>query len=177
MRGKIGLLIEQWQKICILAERIIKRREAAAVRTHPALFKRTFLSAHLALPASDTPTSPVSSTASLASSTVLPSSSSFYGILPTTAPLFGSLRPDGAADGGNYTLRHADPQADLARLNITLNALNEINEQCWRGEGCELCLGVRHGLGEVSSHVQRQSDDLEQRVGLRVLFLFYIQHS
>ncbi|KJA28004.1 hypothetical protein HYPSUDRAFT_34271 [Hypholoma sublateritium FD-334 SS-4] len=30
VRGKISPLIEQWQRICILAERIIKRREAAA---------------------------------------------------------------------------------------------------------------------------------------------------
>lgn len=30
IRGKLNPLIEQWQRICILAERIIKRREAAA---------------------------------------------------------------------------------------------------------------------------------------------------
>ncbi|KAK2462707.1 hypothetical protein APHAL10511_005225 [Amanita phalloides] len=30
IRGKLGSLIEQWQRICILAERIIRRREAAA---------------------------------------------------------------------------------------------------------------------------------------------------
>ncbi|KAG9313037.1 hypothetical protein JVU11DRAFT_6477 [Chiua virens] len=30
VRGKINPLIEQWQKICVLAERIIKRRESAA---------------------------------------------------------------------------------------------------------------------------------------------------
>lgn len=33
VRGKVGSLIEQWQKICILAERMIKRREAAAADT------------------------------------------------------------------------------------------------------------------------------------------------
>ncbi|EEB96244.1 hypothetical protein MPER_04650, partial [Moniliophthora perniciosa FA553] len=30
IRRRLGPLVEQWQRICILAERIIKRREAAA---------------------------------------------------------------------------------------------------------------------------------------------------
>ncbi|TDL23609.1 hypothetical protein BD410DRAFT_768122 [Rickenella mellea] len=84
VRRKIGILIEQWQKICLLTERILKRREAAA--------------------------------------------------------------------------------ADLSRLNMTLNALNEVNEVCWRGDVCELCEGVRQGLTHVSGHVQIEADTLEQRV-------------
>jgi hypothetical protein len=31
LRSKVPLLIDHWQKICILSERMIKRREAAAV--------------------------------------------------------------------------------------------------------------------------------------------------
>ncbi|PAV19659.1 sorting nexin mvp1 [Pyrrhoderma noxium] len=83
VRLKLNVLIEQWQKICILAERIIKRREAAA--------------------------------------------------------------------------------ADLSRLTLTLNALNEVNAQCWRGDNCELCTGVRSGVEQVSNHIARQSDILDQR--------------
>jgi len=83
VRNKIGQLIEQWQKICILAERLIKRREAAA--------------------------------------------------------------------------------ADMSRLTMTLDALNEVNAQCWRGEECELCMGVRDGVQHVSKHIRDQADEAEQR--------------
>jgi len=84
--GKIGPQIEHWQKICILADRIVKRREAAA--------------------------------------------------------------------------------ADLSRLTITLNALNEVNAQCWRGDECELCDGVRGGLEHVSVYVMKQAEELDQRARL-----------
>ena len=127
--------------------------------------------------------SPPSSPLSLASSVLpqLPSVTVFGSF--AAAPLVGSARPDGASDGGYYTSYFEDPQADLSRLTITLNALNEVNAQCWRGhgaDGCELCSGVRHGLEQVSSHVARQSDNLDQRVNdslfpsmHRILLSFY----
>jgi len=31
-RQKIGMLVEQWTRLCTLVERVLKRREAAAVR-------------------------------------------------------------------------------------------------------------------------------------------------
>ncbi|KAF8141550.1 hypothetical protein EV363DRAFT_1308412 [Boletus edulis] len=83
VRGKINPLIEQWQKICLLTERIIKRRESAA--------------------------------------------------------------------------------ADLARLTNVLRVVVEVNERCWRGDDCELCDGVRTGIGRIAEHTQQQSDLLEQR--------------
>ncbi|KIJ20909.1 hypothetical protein PAXINDRAFT_165733 [Paxillus involutus ATCC 200175] len=83
VRGKINPLIEQWQRICILAERVIKRRESAA--------------------------------------------------------------------------------ADLARLTNVMRVIAEVNERCWRGDECDLCDGVRRGVGHVAEHTQRQSDLLEQR--------------
>ena len=169
------MVIEQWQKICLLAERLTKRREAAAVRDTHALFKRSFLSSVLipSVPSSagsrtsthvsSEPSSPVS----LASS-ILPTypSVSVFGSFAST-PLVGSARPDGNADGGFYTSYWENPQADLSRLTLTLNALNEVNSQCWRGDACELCSGVRAGLEEVSSHVARQSEESDQRVSLQ----------
>lgn len=175
VRGKIGAVIEQWQKICLLSERLIKRREAAAVRNPHALFRRKFLPSLLTPSVPSLPTSsaasmtssPPASPRSLASSVlpVLPSVTVFGSF--AAAPLVGSARPDGAADGGYYTSYFEDPQADMSRLTITLNALNEVNAQCWRGEGpdgCELCSGVRQGLEQVSSHVAKQSEDLDNRV-------------
>ncbi|KAI5118686.1 hypothetical protein M0805_003623 [Coniferiporia weirii] len=174
VRNKLGALIEQWQKICILAERIIKRREAAAVRSPHALFKRSFLSSVLihpvpstnlpAAPSTASPTSSPPASPTLLTSSILPGlpSVSVFGSF-ASAPLVGSTRPDGAADGGFYTSYWENSQADLSRLTMTLNALNEVNAQCWRGDGCELCLGVRTGLEQVSSHIAKQSDDLDQR--------------
>ena len=49
VRGKIGFLIEHWQRICLLTERIVRRREAAAVRLTPIL-RPSFLPTHLPLP-------------------------------------------------------------------------------------------------------------------------------
>ena len=165
------MLIEQWQKICILAERIIKRREAAAVRSPHALFKRNFLSSVLTPSITPGPfpvsVSEPSSPVSLASSVlpVLPSASVFGSFAST--PMVGSARPDGAADGGFYTSHWENSQADLSRLTLTLNALNEVNAQCWRGDNCELCTGVRSGVEQVSNHIARQSDILDQRVSLK----------
>lgn len=175
VRSKLNAVIEQWQKICLLAERLTKRREAAAVRDTHALFKRAFLSSILtpSVPpsigscTSSRTSSESSSPVSLASS-ILPvyPSGSLLGSFATT-PLVGSMRPDGNADGGFYTSYWENPQADLSRLSLTLNTLNEVNSQCWRGDACELCTGVRAGLGEVSSHVARQSEESDQRVSLQ----------
>lgn len=118
------------------------------------------------------PSSPISITASLPGSLSAPTfrnistasiAESIFGSF-AGSPLVGSSRPDGAADGGFYTPRWAEPQADMSRLTITLNALNEINGHCWRGDDCELCQGVREGLHHVSTHVQEQSDESERRV-------------
>ncbi|PPQ64781.1 hypothetical protein CVT24_007867 [Panaeolus cyanescens] len=148
VRGKVVPLIEQWQRICILAERIIKRREAAAVRTPPAL-RRAFLPTHFTLPT----LSPSSTTASIAESTVSSAPSmtgsltqSFLGFVP--APEHPT---------------HPDPQGDLARLTNTLRAVVEVNEVCWRGDDCELSNGVRQGLEQVAAHTQRHSEIAELR--------------
>ncbi|KAL5513289.1 MVP1 [Sanghuangporus vaninii] len=169
VRNKLSPVIEQWQKICILAERLIKRREAAAVRNPHAIFRRSFLSSVMtpsipssssaASPTSSPPASPVSMVSSVLP--VLPSVSVFGSF--ASAPIVGSARPDGSADGGFYTSYWEDSQADLSRLTISLNALNEVNAQCWRGDDCELCSGVRSGLEQVSNHIGKQSDNLDQR--------------
>ncbi|KAH9479355.1 Sorting nexin MVP1 [Psilocybe cubensis] len=143
VRGKISPLIEQWQRICILAERIIKRREAAAVRT-PAL-RRAFIRTHLTLPelspsstsSSLPPGSPRSMTASL--------SQSFLGF------------------NTNPNVLSSDNQGDLARLTNTLRVVVEVNETCWRGDDCELSNGVRSGLSQLAAHTQRHSEISELR--------------
>lgn len=63
--------------------------------------------------------------------------------------------------------RHAadDTQADTARLTNTLRSLVEVNDKCWRGDDCELCSGVRQGLGVLAQHTQIHADALEDRVG------------
>lgn len=86
VRGKLSPLIEQWQRICILAERMIKRHEAAA--------------------------------------------------------------------------------ADMTRLANVLRAIAEVNERCWRGDECDLCDGVRQGIGHVATHTQHHSDLLEERTNM-----------
>lgn len=86
VRGKLSPLIEQWQRICILAERMIKRHEAAA--------------------------------------------------------------------------------ADMTRLANVLRAIAEVNERCWRGDECDLCDGVRQGIGRVATHTQHHSDLLEERTNM-----------
>ncbi|KIM44744.1 hypothetical protein M413DRAFT_442700 [Hebeloma cylindrosporum] len=139
VRGRIVPLIEQWQRICILSERIIKRREAAAVRS-PAL-RRAFLPTHFTLP------------------DLSPSS--------TTAPLPGSL----PSMTGSLTQSFlgfditelTESQGDLSRLTNTLRSIVEVNENCWRGDDCELSNGVRSGLGQFAAHTQRHSEISEIR--------------
>ena len=146
VRSKISSLIEQWQKICILAERIIKRREAAAVRVSPPpLPGRNFMQAHFALP----PFSPAIS----ASSTADGETQSL-----TSSILSGLHLPR------NTGITGATQQSDTARLTNTLRALVEVNERCWRGDECELCSGVRQGLGIVAQHTQIHADAMEERV-------------
>ncbi|KAF9810448.1 hypothetical protein IEO21_06918 [Rhodonia placenta] len=140
VRHKVGFLVEHWQRICMLAERIVRRREAEAVRTPP-LVRRTYLPAHFALPPSLSPI--VSSASSDADS--------------MTSPILSGLRP--RASHGQLS----DGQADLARLTNTMKSLVEVNERCWRGDGCELCGGVKQGLSHVAVHTQKYSDLLEHR--------------
>ncbi|KAF8524191.1 hypothetical protein JB92DRAFT_3081791 [Gautieria morchelliformis] len=83
VRNKLNLLIEHWQRICLITERLVKRRESAS--------------------------------------------------------------------------------ADLSRMTMTLNALVEGNGECWRGEECELCGGVRTGLGIVARRASVAADSEEQR--------------
>ncbi|KAF5383512.1 hypothetical protein D9615_003614 [Tricholomella constricta] len=147
VRGKLNPLIEQWQRICILAERIIKRREAAAVRT-PSAFRRAYLPTHFSFAAFSS--SPTSSPHSIdASSSILSTSS-------LADSVFGSMSNTPAQQG------------DLARLTNTLRAVIEVNEHCWRGDDCELSNGVRVGLEQVAAHTQRHSELSEART--RTLF-------
>ena len=145
MRGRIGPLIDHWQRICVLAERIIKRREAAAVRVPPAL-RRVFVPTHFNLPHLTAPLSPSSHTSSL---------------LDTSQSMTGSLSQ--SIFGMNY-LQLTDDQGDLARLTNTLRAVIEVSETCWRGDDCELSNGVRSGLAQVAAHTQRHSEIAEMRV-------------
>ncbi|KAI0372696.1 hypothetical protein BV20DRAFT_990915 [Pilatotrama ljubarskyi] len=165
VRGKVGFLIEHWQRICLLTERIVRRREAAAVRLTPVL-RPSFLPTHLPS---------FSLAASLSSSALSPSASARWS--SHSAPT--SLSP---ASSGSTTSDHdsassifsgltpsarrttsLDAQADLSRLTNTVKSLVEVNEHCWRGEDCELCAGVRQGLTHVSAHTQRHADALEHR--------------
>lgn len=142
-------LIEQWQRICILAERIIKRREAAAVRTPPVFFRRDYLRAHLSFP-------PL---LSLSAPTTVPSS-------PTTihTTLSDSSYGPGNSLLGLSGLGLPGDQSDLSRLTNTLRAVVEVNERCWRGDDCELSNGVRQGLEQAAAHAQRHSELSEIRV-------------
>lgn len=140
MRGKLGSLIEQWQKICILAERMIKRREAAAVRVPPPSSRRAFIPSHFTLPAIP----------SLDDENYVDNESLASSVLS------GLVHPRRG--------RAADLQADSARLTGALKVLVEVNQRCWRGDECELCSGVRQGISEVANHVERHGDALEHRV-------------
>lgn len=142
MRGKVGVLIEQWQKICILAERMIKRREAAAVRVTPSSSRRTFFTSHAALPLN----SPDPSNDEIAGDTESLASSVFSGL----------IHPRRELDN--------DTQADTARLTNALKVVVETNQRCWRGDECELCTGVRQGVADVAQHAERHGDALEHRV-------------
>jgi sorting nexin-8 len=143
VRGKLNPLIEQWQRICILAERIIKRREAAAVRTPPA-FRRSYLPTHFTLPHLSSTVSSLPHSAS-SSPSILSTSSNVDSI-------FG------------FRYDHFTEQSDLARLTNTLRAVTEVNQPCWRGDECELSNGVRMGLEQLAAHTQRHSELSELRV-------------
>ena len=143
VRSKISSLIEQWQKICILAERIIKRREAAAVRVPPTTPRRPFMPAHFGLP-SFSSHDDVSDNASLASSV-----------------FSGLMHPRRALDDQS--------QADTARLTNALKVVVEVNAKCWRGDECELCSGVRQGVSSLAAHTQEHGDALEHRVSVRCI--------
>ena len=141
VRHKIAPLIEAWQKICILGERLVRKREAAAVRstnTRPSLMPHLRLPSALRMsssPSNDTDTT-------------------------WTPPVFSSLHRD-------PTLSLSPPstaQADLSRLTNTLKTLVEVNGQCWKGDDCDLSEGVKQGIVALSAHTQRHTDLLEQRV-------------
>ncbi|KAH7105765.1 hypothetical protein BKA62DRAFT_826193 [Auriculariales sp. MPI-PUGE-AT-0066] len=83
VRRKLGAVIEHWQRICLLGDRLAKRREASA--------------------------------------------------------------------------------ADLTRLSMTLDSLGEVRGPCWRGEGCESCIGVRDGLTRVSRRLSAHAANVERR--------------
>lgn len=150
MRSRLNPLIEQWQRICILAERIIKRREAAAVRSPPA-FRRSYLPTHFSLP-NFSPTLSVKS---------LPGSPSSV----LSGSIFGSIPP-----------AVVEEQGDLSRLTNTLRAVTEVNERCWRGDECELSNGVRQGLDQLANHTQRHSEMSEARVSSAFLSSTSLMH-
>ncbi|RPD76430.1 hypothetical protein L226DRAFT_484116 [Lentinus tigrinus ALCF2SS1-7] len=159
VRGKIGFLIEHWQRICLLTERIVRRREAAAVRLTPVM-RPSFLPTHLPLPLPAFAGLSSSTSATSSSSASAPSSVSGSldrdADMSTTSSIFSGLT--------SVSRRTAlDGQADLSRLTNTVKSLVEVNERCWRGEECELCAGVRQGLAHVSAHTQRHADALEHR--------------
>ncbi|OJA14986.1 hypothetical protein AZE42_04321 [Rhizopogon vesiculosus] len=149
VRGKINALIEQWQRICVLTERIIKRRESAAVWI-PSSIRRTYLPAHFKFPFSSSSHPPLDD-----DHVPGPASS-------TTSLVSGSLSILSTRTSHSDDFE-SDDQADLARLTNVLRAVVEVNGRCWRGDECELCDGVRQGIGHVASHTQQQSDLLEQR--------------
>lgn len=172
MRGKIVPLIEAWQKISILAERIIRKREAAAVRIPPNL-RPSYLPTHFF--SSSAPASPTSSSSASHSSSnnrLLSSSASILSYDSTrsrTSNFLHGLAPAAIFASGHglpsATTASSDVQADLARLTNTFKVLVEVNGQCWRGgEECELSEGVKRGVRSVAEHTQRETDLLEQRV-------------
>ncbi|KAF8074872.1 hypothetical protein FPV67DRAFT_602791 [Lyophyllum atratum] len=137
VRGKLNSLIEQWQRICILAERIIRRREAAAVRTPPA-FRRAYLPTHFSF--------------------------TVFSPSPLSAPRSTDASSLSASSNAGSIFEHTPgQQSDLARLTNTLRAVGEVNEHCWRGDECELSNGVRLGLEQVAVHTQRHSELSESR--------------
>ena len=156
VRHKVTPLIEQWQRICIFAERIIKRREAAAV-WNPSGLRRNFV-----LPLfSSSPYGPLPATIRSAT----PGFSSSSSILSASS-LGLSFNADVVVDGHD--------QADLSRLSNIFKVVEEVNERCWRGDDCELCEGVRHGVGEIAGHFQTHADLLEQRVSTPLYLWQYL---
>ncbi|KAI0295396.1 hypothetical protein B0F90DRAFT_1751359 [Multifurca ochricompacta] len=147
VRNKIAPLIEAWQKICILGERLIRKREAAAVRSTST---RPSLMPHLRLP----------------SALRMSSSPSHYSndVGPIRMPL--GLPPMSFRDPALSLLLPSTAQADLSRLTNTLKSLSEVNGQCWKGDDCDLSQGVKQGINNLSVHTQRHTDLLELRSGV-----------
>ncbi|KAJ3761305.1 hypothetical protein EV360DRAFT_38122 [Lentinula raphanica] len=154
IRRRINPLIEQWQRICILAERIIKRREAAAVRMSSP-FRRPFRPAHL-LPLL-TPSRRSLDSSSLTSSAAFSVSGNSGMTIASTSTTSNHLM---AAFMNADSL---DLQGDLSRLTNTLRAVVEVNDPCWRGDECELSSGVRTGLEQLAFRCQRHSELSENR--------------
>ena len=128
---------------------MIKRREAAAVRIPPPSTQRAFMPSHLSFSFSSTSiTSPTEPDDGLPGDNDSLASSVFSGL----------MHP------GRVHLVHGKVQADSVRLTNALKVLVEVNQRCWRGDECELCMGVRQGVSSVASHVERHGDALEHRV-------------
>lgn len=165
VRGKLNPLIEQWQRICILSERIIKRREAAAVRDTPPPFRPSLSMTHFVLPPF---LSREPSTSTTSSSSKIISTSATVPSIPAAAvvPRLESSLSFNAFVPHVYAPL---PQSDLARLTNTLRAVIEVNQHPWRGDDDELSTGVRQGLEQVAAHTQRHSEISELRVGGNLL--------
>lgn len=172
VRAKIVPLIQSWQNMSVLAERIIRKREAAAVR--PLSTTRPPPVPHLGLSASLTgsfyPTNSSNPTTTSPTSNTFPSTStanSNDGDTMSVRSLSTSIKSlfSGNATNGTTTTA-SDVQADLARLTNTMRALPEVQGVCWRGEDCELSEGVKQGVRRFAGHAQAHTDMLEQRVRL-----------
>ncbi|KAH9167386.1 hypothetical protein EDB89DRAFT_1997996 [Lactarius sanguifluus] len=165
VRQKIAPLIEAWQKICVLGERLIRKREAAAVRSTST---RPSLMPHLRLPSVLRIFSPPS----------LSSNDPDFTWTPPVLPAFSSLH-------GNPALSLSLPstaQADLSRLTNTLKTLVEVNGQCWKGDDCDLSQGVKQGvtLLELRTGVLLQNT-LEELKSQRDLYIamrdLFVRHE
>ncbi|KAJ3808039.1 hypothetical protein EV368DRAFT_83871 [Lentinula lateritia] len=157
IRRRVSPLIEQWQRICILAERIIKRREAAAVRMSYQ-FRRPLIPAHLLLLFSPSHQRSFSDSASITSSAAFSASG-----MSATSTLSQSTMLNHSMTGSLPGVDFSGLQGDLSRLTNTLRAVIEVGDPCWRGDECELSSGVRTGLEQVASHFGRHSELSESR--------------
>ncbi|KAJ3865164.1 hypothetical protein EV359DRAFT_39426 [Lentinula novae-zelandiae] len=157
IRRRVSPLIEQWQRICILAERIIKRREAAAVRMS-SQFRRPLIPAHLLPLFSPSHQRSFSDSASITSSAAFSASG-----MSATSTLSQSTTLNHSMTGSLPRVDFLGLQGDLSRLTNTLRAVIEVGDPCWRGDECELSSGVRTGLEQVASHFGRHSELSESR--------------
>ncbi|KAJ4474739.1 hypothetical protein C8J55DRAFT_518533 [Lentinula edodes] len=157
IRRRVSPLIEQWQRICILAERIIKRREAAAVRMS-SQFRRPLIPAHLLPLFSPSHQRSFSDSASITSSAAFSASG-----MSATSTLSQSTTLNHSMTGSLPGVDFLGLQGDLSRLTNTLRAVIEVGDPCWRGDECELSSGVRTGLEQVASHFGRHSELSESR--------------
>lgn len=132
----------------MLGERLIRKREAAAVRSTST---RPSFMPHFRLPPVLRMSSPLSVSSFTTDAAAAPLG------LPAA---FSSSSRDPALSLSPLSTA----QADLSRLTNTLKMLVEVNGQCWKGQDCELSDGVRQGISVVSAHTQRHADLLEIRV-------------